>query len=416
MASPPVDRLALLYRVSQTFNSTLDLGEVLNAVMDEVIAATHAERGFVVLRGPEGQLAIRAARGLEHRSLASPELQISRGLVERVAHDGQPVLTSDAQSDARLSVRDSVVLLGLRSILCVPLKTKDGIAGVVYVDNRFQAGLFTQADLDLLQAIASSAAIAIENARLYQVAVEKGRLERELQLARDVQISLLPRGVPSLPGWEFATAWHPARQVAGDYFDFIPAARTPELGLVIADVSDKCMPAALFMALTRSTVRGSLARGLPPAEGIAQANRLLCADSPNGMFVSLFYARLNLATGAARYVNAGHNPPWLYHAQSDELHTLAPTGIVLGIDENQVYAEGSAQLAPGDLLVLYTDGVTDALSGREEFGLARLEELVQKHRRASAAEIVARLEAALHDFIGATAPVDDITVLVARRL
>src|SRR3990172_516506 len=204
MTEPSVDRLALLYRVSQTFNSTLDLDEVLNRVMDEVIAATRAERGFLMLRDASGQLAARAARGMDQRTVEDPRFQVSRGVVELVAREGRPQLTSDAQADARLTIRESVGMLGLRSILCVPLQHKGATLGVIYVDNRLQAGIFRPDDLELLTAIASSAAAAIENARLYQVAVEKGRLERELQVAREVQAGLLPRDTPRLPGWEFA--------------------------------------------------------------------------------------------------------------------------------------------------------------------------------------------------------------------
>ena len=187
------DRLALLYRLSQTFNSSLDLDEVLNRVMDEVVATTQAERGFVMLCEPGERLVFRAARGMDQKTIDEPRFQVSRSVVERVAREGQPILTSDAQVDDRFSMRDSVLILGLRSILCVPLKIKDQVLGVVYVDNRLQAGIFGQEQLGLLNAIAASAAIAIENARLYQVAIEKGRLERELQMAHDVQASLLPR-------------------------------------------------------------------------------------------------------------------------------------------------------------------------------------------------------------------------------
>ena len=162
------DRLALLYRLSHTFNSSLDLDEVLNRVMDEVIAATRAERGFVMLREADEGLVFRVARGMDQETIEDPQFQVSRSVVERVAHEGRAILTSDAQSDDRFSMRQSVMMLGLRSILCVPLQIKDQILGVVYVDNRLQAGIFTQDHRDLLTAIASSAAIAIENARLYQ--------------------------------------------------------------------------------------------------------------------------------------------------------------------------------------------------------------------------------------------------------
>jgi adenylate cyclase len=147
------------------------------------VAVTRAERGFVMLAESDGKLVFRAARGIDQQTIEEPGFQVSRGVIERVASRGQPMLTSDAQIDERISMRTSVMSLGLRSVLCVPLKVKENTIGVVYVDNRLKAGIFSHADLDLMNAIAANAAIAIENARLYQVAVEKGRMERELQVA-----------------------------------------------------------------------------------------------------------------------------------------------------------------------------------------------------------------------------------------
>jgi sigma-B regulation protein RsbU (phosphoserine phosphatase) len=285
---------------------------------------------------------------------------------------------------------------------------------VVYVDNRLQAGIFTQADLELLTAVASTAAIAIENARLYQVAVEKGRIERELQMARDVQASLLPREMPQVPGWEFAGRWQPAREVAGDYYDFIPL-YAEQLGLVIADVSDKGMAAALFMACTRSIVRASVGRALSPADAIAHANRLICADAASGMFVTLFYALLNAATGEITYVNAGHNPPLLYRADEDQLTELMRTGMALGVVADSPFEQRTLHLSPGDFILLYTDGVTDATDAHEEhFGMGRLKRVVLDHRRASAADIIDGLEQAIDEFAGYTAPFDDVAIVVTR--
>jgi sigma-B regulation protein RsbU (phosphoserine phosphatase) len=415
-SQPSSDRLALLCRLSQTFNSSLDLDEVLNRVMDEVVAVTRAERGFVMLREADGRLIFRVARGMDQATIDDPQFQISRSVVERVAREGQPIHTSDAQSDDRFSMRHSVQTLGLRSILCVPLTTKDVVTGVVYVDNRLQAGIFTPADLELLTAIASSAAIAIENARLYQVAVEKGRMERELQMAREVQASLLPQETPQFPGWEFAGRWQPAREVAGDYYDFIPL-DGGQLGLVIADVSDKGMPAALFMALTRSIVRASVARAPSPAEGIAHANRLICADSSGGMFVTLFYALLDPATGEFTYVNAGHNPPLLYHAQQDQLTELARTGMVLGVLKDAPFEQRILHLSPGGLLVLYTDGVTDATNARmQDFGMDRLRRVILEHHDSPTESLVAGLEEAIGKFTASAAPFDDIAVVVVKCL
>jgi len=412
----PAERLALLYHLSQTFNSSLDLDEVLNRVMDEVIAATQAERGFVTLRGNDGDLDFRVARGLDQTTIDDPQFQISRSVVEEVAQKGEPVLTSNAQQDERFSARQSVMILGLRSIICAPLKVKDAVTGVIYVDNRLQAGIFTQEDLELLSTLASSAAIAIENARLYQVAVEKGRMERELQMAFKVQSSLIPEDTPQIPGWEFVAHWQPAREVAGDYYDFINHENS-RVGLLIADVTDKGMPAALFMALTRSIVRASLDQAASPAEGITRANRLICADSTSNMPVTLFYGLLDTTRAQITYVNAGHNPPIYYDAERDEFIKLTRTGIFLGFDEQTVYEQKALALNAGDFIVFYTDGFTDAIDAdQREFGQERFERLIMDHRQESAGEILAALEHALADFTDLTAPYDDITLLIVKRL
>lgn len=415
-SSDASDRLNLLLHLTQAFNSSLDLDEVLDRVMDEVITAVHAERGFVMLREPDGQLTFRTARGLDQNTIGQPHFQVSRSVVESVARDGQPILTNDAMTDSRFSGRESVIILGLRSIMCSPLKAKGKIIGAIYVDNRLQAGIFTHEDLDLLSAIASSAAIAIENARLYQVAVEKGRMDRELEMARRVQSSLLPAGTPQLPGWEFAARWQPAREVAGDYYDFTPCINGGA-GLVIADVTDKGMPAALFMALTRSAIRANVCQAAAPADGIAGANRLVCAESTRGLFVTLFFGLLDPASGDVTYVNAGHNPPLFYRAVEDDLSLLKATGIPLGIDAAAVYGQRTIRMQPGDFLVLYTDGITEAFDAQEaEFGMERLQRVVYEARRAPVEEIQSSVLRTVNDFIQNTAPADDITIMVVKRL
>jgi sigma-B regulation protein RsbU (phosphoserine phosphatase) len=414
------DRLALLYRLSQTFNSSLDLDEVLNRVMDEVVATTRAERGFVMLREADGSLDFRVARGMDRETIDDPQFQISRGVVERVAEGGQPMLTSDAQMDDRLSLRMSVLSLGLRSILCVPLKLKDQVTGVIYVDNRLQGGVFVQDDLELLTAIASSAAIALENARLYQVAVEKGRLEQELQMARTVQASLLPAQAPQFPGWEFAAQWQPAREVSGDFYDFVPT-HSGQLALLIADVVGKGMPAALFMALSRTILRASVGDAPSLAEGMARANRLVCADAAEGMFVTVFCALLGPETGEVTYVNAGHNPP-LLRRQGDSgegkpLTELRPTGIALGVLEDSAFEQRSVYLEPGDCLLLYTDGVPDATGTEaQRFGMERLRHVFLKHQHEPAAGIIASLSRAIGEFTGAMPQFDDIAIMIAKRV
>ncbi len=415
MTEASSDRLASLYRVSQVFNSSLDLGEVLNRVMDEVIAATRAERGFLMLREADGSLGFRVARGLDQQTIEAPEFQVSRGVVERVARESKPTLTSDAQNDAWLGSRTSVRILGLRAILCVPLQIKGVPLGVIYVDNRLQVGIFSPQDLDLLTGIADSAAIAIENARLYQIAVEKGRMERELQVAREVQASLIPRETPKVPGWDFAALWRPAREVSGDFYDWIPSEK--RLGIVIADVTDKGMPAALFMANTRSLLRSVVANPAPPSEALATVNRLVCADSTTGMFVTLCYLRLDPSSGDVVYVNAGHNPPIYYHAASDEFSEFERTAMPLGIDGDQSFGQGVLRMEPGDFVLLYTDGVTEATNAAlEEYGLARLRLAVEGGRRLAAGDLMSAVDRQVTDFVGPSARSDDITIVVVRRV
>jgi sigma-B regulation protein RsbU (phosphoserine phosphatase) len=412
---PSGERLELLYRLSQAFNSTLDLDKVLNRVMDEVIATMHAERGFVMLVDSDGKTTFRAARGLEQKTLEDPQFQVSCSVIEKVLQEGQPILTSDAMSDERFNMRKSIMAMGLRAILCVPLKNKDEILGAIYVDNRLRAGIFQRDDLSMLASIADSAAIAIENARLYRLAIEQGRLERELQMARKVQSGLLPHDLPQFSGWQFAARWQPAREVGGDYYDFI-SLRNQCLGVLIADVTDKGMPAALFMAATRNFVRTSADSSSSPVECMTRVNRLLHAESDDTMYASMFYAALDLATGELTYVNAGHNPPLYLSAAADKAIELEHTGMWLGVDENSKFEQRAINLQPGDLLLLYTDGVTDALNAAgEEFGLDRVRQILYQQRNASAETISEVFIQTLAAFTVNSAPFDDITIVVIKR-
>jgi sigma-B regulation protein RsbU (phosphoserine phosphatase) len=192
------------------------------------------------------------------------------------------------------------------------------------------------------------------------------------------------------------------------------------LGLVIADVSDKGMPAALFMATTRSTIRASVGHAPSPAEGIALANRLICADAAGGMFVTLFYALLDPATGALTYVNAGHNPPLLHRANRqvgpDNLIELGRTGMALGVVDDAAFEQRTVQFHPGDLVLLYTDGITEALDEQEQdFGVQRLQQVLVQRHRAPVADIVEAIEQVLEAYVDDLSPFDDITMVAVRR-
>jgi serine/threonine protein kinase len=247
-------------------------------------------------------------------------------------------------------------------------------------------------------------------------AIERSRLDRELQMAHDVQASLLPHHAPRYAGWEFGNCWRPARQVAGDYYDFVPL-DDGRLGLVIADVSDKGMPAALFMSLTRTIVRASISHAPSPVEAISHANQLLCADSSGGMFVTLFYGLLDPATGALTYVNAGHNPPLWYGAGQNQLRRLERTGMALGVLEDTAFEQFQVRLSPRDWLFLYTDGVIDATDSRgNRFGFERLQRVLLGHHAGSVEELTAALDSALGNFMGGAPPDDDVAWMLVEHL
>lgn len=256
----------------------------------------------------------------------------------------------------------------------------------------------------------------IEQDRISKVEDKNVSMERELHMAHQVQVTLLPRQFPNIPGWSFAAKWLPAREVAGDFYDIIQRDDN-NVDLLIADVTDKGMPAALFMAFTRTVLRASLADGSSLVEGIDRTNRLMDRESSQGYFVTLFLTRLNHRTGEMGYVNAGHDPPLIYSHKENKITSLTRTGMPLGIRTQEIHEQCTAQLDPNDFILFYTDGVTEAFNGNKQFfGEERLQQVIWDHRYSSAEDIVNSLSQAVNDFIGPATVTDDITILVVKRL
>jgi sigma-B regulation protein RsbU (phosphoserine phosphatase) len=281
---------------------------------------------------------------------------------------------------------------------------------------RDQGNTFSASSIKLLNTIAMQIAPLLEILRLYQVAVENERIERELLMARQVQESLLPTEMPHIPGWDFARRWRPAREVSGDFYDMIEEG-PGQLGLVIGDVTDKGMPASLFMVFAHTALRASLRHIDTPAGAIHAVNRLICQDSFDSLFATLFYARLSTGSGELTYVNAGHNPPLLYRAQQDEIQLLKRTGLPLGIEISSTYEERTVVLQPGDFILFYTDGIIEAVDpALKEFGLERLQSVIYELRNGSTDELLSGLEKAFYEFADPSQSFDDITMMAAIRL
>ncbi|MEJ2732368.1 MAG: SpoIIE family protein phosphatase [Anaerolineae bacterium] len=318
-----------------------------------------------------------------------------------------------------------VSVLGRNSLLALPLVTRGESLGMMAVDYASSAHPFTQRWTNILSGIAGQAAIAVENDRLLVEVAEQERMRQELEVAQRIQESFLPESCPDVKGWDLAAVWRSARQVGGDFYDFIPLPSAvgqegPEagrLGLVIADVADKGVPAALFMALSRTLVRTMSIDGRPPDMAIGRANDLILADARSGLFVTLFYAVLRADSGEIAYVNAGHMPPLVVAARDGRTEELRVPGMALGILPDVQYKAYTVHLEQGDTLVLYTDGVTDALApDQQRFGLDRLKRTVSLNRQQPARELAESITRAVADFAGENAQFDDLTLVVAKRI
>ncbi len=274
---------------------------------------------------------------------------------------------------------------------------------------------------DELEALAGSFNKMAENLQeqmteLKRTTAEKERLVKELEIAKGIQQSFLPEKEPEIPGIDIAASNIPAKEVGGDFYDFIPIA-SDQWGLTIADVSGKGVPAALFMALSRTLVRASTTGNPNIRDGIEKANDLICADARTGMFVTLFYAILDAKKKRLKYVNAGHNPPLLLRQPSGGTILLKADGIALGVMDGIKLEEAEVQLEKGDLITLFTDGVTEAINEKEEqFGQQRLLETIEANRTLSAKEIVHKIQEAVADFSGDQPQFDDITLMIIKVL
>ncbi|MDX1415090.1 MAG: SpoIIE family protein phosphatase [Candidatus Promineifilaceae bacterium] len=264
-----------------------------------------------------------------------------------------------------------------KNVAAVPLLVDSRAVGVMVVHSRREQH-FDDADLRFLQLLANQAAIAMEAWRLVNEELEWARTERELAFGREVQRSMLPPAYPNIPGWQFSVAYKAARDLGGDFYDFFPYLDRSELwSIVIADVSDKGVPAALYMVLSRTTIRNTAQVDRSPAEVLQKTNQYILEDSQADMFLSVFYATLDTRTGRLVYSNAGHNHPLWWRSASSQLVTLSQHGMLLGIAESVQLENHQIEMMPGDMLILYTDGITEAVNDKqEEFGSENLEKIV----------------------------------------
>jgi sigma-B regulation protein RsbU (phosphoserine phosphatase) len=302
-------------------------------------------------------------------------------------------------------------------ILAAPLKARERLLGLVLLGRLSRQPAFTASDEKLVMALASQAAIALEKAWLHQQEIKRQRLEEELAVGRQIQLGLLPKAYPLVPGWEFAAIYQAAWQVGGDLYDFFELPGEPQrLGLVIADVSGKGVPAALFMAFSRTVIRTEAMSGHNPAMVLERANRLITQDNSSRLFVSAFYAILDTHSGQLVYANAGHNWPFWLRVATQELIELEVPGTVLGMFKTIELEEQEIEVAQGDMLLFHTDGVTEAMNmAGQMLGEERLRAILVTDAEASAAQVQQAVLTELEEFTGGTPQSDDFTLFVVKR-
>jgi sigma-B regulation protein RsbU (phosphoserine phosphatase) len=389
-----VEREAL-YDVGLAIASTLDLHQVSEEILLRAVSLLDARRGALFLLDAEAE---------RYRRQAT---------IGGSAAEALP-LAVEPETDGFAA---AAPLPGASHLLGVPVEVEGERRGLLVVgdkESRSGVGPFPDEDRRALALFANQAALALEQARLHQEALEKERLEREMELAAGIQRGILPRALPVVAGYELAGWTRPARHVGGDYFDAVPL---PEgrWALLVADVSGKGVSAALLVSTLHSALRLLLARGAGKEEMLGAVNGHLVEFSASNKFVTLLLAELDPAEHRVSYVNAGHNPGLLLRAAGGT-ETLAASAVPLGLLPAALFREVSTDLAPGDLLCLYSDGVTEAASRQgEELGMARLERVLRAHHAAPLGEIEAAIEAELREFTRGTPQGDDQTVLLLRR-
>ncbi len=415
-----IDKLRMLLDVTKKISRSLDLQEVLNLIMDTLDSLIpYDAAGIFVLKCDESNLVssdepcvfqAEAVRGYDIDELTELHLKIGEGFIGQVALSGEPVISPDVRKDpVYINARDRT-----RSEMVAPIIANDEVIGVFDLESD-ELNAYSDDDLQLLMMLASQVAIIIEKVMLHEQLIEKKRLEGQLEVARQVQLELLPARDPQLTGYDISAYNFPTEEVSGDYYDWVRI-YDDQIGLVIADVSGKGVPAAILMAFLRASIRAATHIGYSPQISMMKVNFLLWESIERHQFVTAFYGILDATNRTLAYTNAGHNPPLLLNANGVPKF-IVQGGLPLGMFRDTRYHEYYMTFAPGDLLMLYTDGVTEAQNpSGEEFGRERLAQSVMSARELPAREVITAVQKDVFEWTGGQGPTDDATFFVVKAL
>ncbi len=399
------------------------LDDVLALVLDSAIEVTGAERGFIMLAGADNDLEFKLARGRRQQTLPGTTFATSRKIPEEVFRTGEPKIVADLLDGDLANVHMGTVALGIRNVQCVPLKLVRYVdrqddafggerrIGVLYLDSREKGSFLSGSTRGALETLATEAAVAIENARLYRETMEKAKMEQEMRIAAEIQQALLPKTGHSGTFFKTAASSLPCRSIGGDFYDYVDLPGGA-FGFALGDVAGKGPPAALLSAMMQGIFAAQAAAADTPCQTIARVNLALYKRGIESRFVTLMYGTLE-PDGRLTYCNAGHNPPLVIG--SGGVRRLEVGGPIVGLFEGAQFQEETVSLAPGDWLIVFSDGVSEAMSASgDEYGEERIIGVAEKNRGAAPADFLNAIFADVRAFTKGAPQSDDITALVLR--
>lgn len=410
-----VTELSVLNDIATTITSVQPLEDIVEQIVKKCIdhlGVREAMIGLLDREGDEDEFHTMIRR--QASSTRKVPSQLDDRLTGWMVRNREILLSNDIREDDRFRFLNEEAYT-FRSLLGVPLIVKGTLIGYLAAFDKKDGSSFHEEDRRLLSIIGSQSAQVIENARLYEEEKELIALQREMDMARQIQVNLLPDEEPEADGYRFSATNIPAKSVGGDYYDFLEF-DSGRVGFCLGDITGKGMPAAMLMSNLQATFRSQAWSDPGSTSCMAEINRMLYRSTEPNKFSTFFYGVLDTASGEISYANGGHEAPLLFRSEDDEPERLDPTGLLLGVMEETGYESGSVRLRPGDLLVLYSDGVTEAMNaGEEAFGREGLVEVVKKHRGAPAERITEAVLEAISNYAGEAGQSDDITLMLIEK-
>jgi serine phosphatase RsbU (regulator of sigma subunit) len=402
------------------------LDDVLSLVLDSAIDVGGAERGFIMLANPDVELEFKMARARGRITLSGGSFETSRKIPEEVFRTGEAKIVADLLDSGIVNLHGGTVALGIRNVLCVPLRLvrfldkaeaenhREKRIGVLYLDSRQKGTLLSSSTRAALETLATEAAVAIENARLYRETMEKARMEQEMRIAAEIQQALLPKMIRAGTFFSAAAASIPCRSIGGDFYDYVDLPQGA-MGFALGDVAGKGPPAALLSAMMQGIFAAQAATNDSPSQTISRVNLALYRRGIESRFVTLMYGAMK-PDGRLTYCNAGHNPPLIISpGNSTQVRRLECGGPIVGLFDAATFEEETVELQAGDWLIVFSDGVSEAMSASgDEYGESRIVSVVERNKELEPRQLLEAMFADVREFTRGAPQSDDITAMVLR--